>query len=105
MEKIINNFINQVYNRNKNEPEFLQAVIKVAHNVIPFIIKNEVYGQNVLLRMVEPERVVSFKVAWIDDNEEIQVNRGYRVEMNSAIGPYKGGLRFHPSVNLSILKV
>ena len=105
MEKIINNFINQVYNRNKNEPEFLQAVSEVAHNVIPFIIKNEIYyGQNVLLRMVEPERVVSFRVAWIDDNEEIQVNRGYRVEMNSAIGPYKGGLRFHPSVNLSILK-
>ena len=105
MEKIINNFINQVYHRNKNEPEFLQAVSEVAHNVIPFIIKNEIYyGQNVLLRMVEPERVVSFRVAWIDDNEEIQVNRGYRVEMNSAIGPYKGGLRFHPSVNLSILK-
>ena len=105
MEKVINNFINQVYNRNKNEPEFLQAVSEVAHNVIPFIIKNEIYyGQNVLLRMVEPERVVSFRVAWIDDNEEIQVNRGYRVEMNSAIGPYKGGLRFHPSVNLSILK-
>ena len=105
MEKIINNFINQVYNRNKNEPEFLQAVCEVANNVIPFIIKNEIYyGQNVLLRMVEPERVVSFRVAWIDDNEEIQVNRGYRVEMNSAIGPYKGGLRFHPSVNLSILK-
>ena len=105
MEKIINNFINQVYNRNKNEPEFLQAVSEVAHNVIPFIIKNEIYyGQNVLLRMVEPEKVVSFRVAWIDDNEEIQVNRGYRVEMNSAIGPYKGGLRFHPSVNLSILK-
>jgi len=105
MEKIINNFIDQVYNRNKNEPEFLQAVSEVAHNVIPFIIKNKIYyGQNVLLRMVEPERVVSFRVAWIDDNEEIQVNRGYRVEMNSAIGPYKGGLRFHPSVNLSILK-
>ena len=62
------------------------------------------YGQNVLLRMVEPERVISFRVAWIDDNEEIQVNRGYRVQMNSAIGPYKGGLRFHQSVNLSILK-
>ena len=105
MEKIINNFISSVYNRNKNEPEFLQAVSEVAHNVIPFIIKNDIYyGQNVLLRMVEPERVVSFRVAWIDDNEEIQVNRGYRVEMNSAIGPYKGGLRFHPSVNLSILK-
>ena len=71
----------------------------------PYIVSKDIYyGQNILLRMVEPERVISFRVAWIDDNEEIQVNRGYRIEMNSAIGPYKGGLRFHPSVNLSILK-
>ena len=68
------------------------------------VTKDIYYGQNILLRMVEPERVVSFRVAWIDDKEEIQVNRGYRIEMNSAIGPYKGGLRFHPSVNMSILK-
>jgi len=83
----------------------MQAVTEVAENVIPYIVKNDIYyGQNILLRIAEPERVVSFRVAWIDDNEEIQVNRGYRVQMNSAIGPYKGGLRFHPSVNLSVLK-
>jgi glutamate dehydrogenase (NADP+) len=91
--------------RNKNEPEFMQAVTEVAETVIPYIVTKDIYyGQNVLLRMAEPERVISFRVAWIDDNEQIQVNRGYRVQMNSAIGPYKGGLRFHPSVNLSILK-
>ena len=105
MEKIIKNFLNEVNNKNQNEPEFMQAVSEVAETVIPYIVKNDIYyGQNILMRMVEPERVVSFRVAWIDDQEEIQVNRGYRIEMNSAIGPYKGGLRFHPSVNLSILK-
>ena len=105
MEKIINGFIKEVSSRNQNEPEFMQAVTEVAENVIPYIVQNKIYyGQNILLRMVEPERVLSFRVAWIDDNEEIQVNRGYRVEMNSAIGPYKGGLRFHPNVNLSVLK-
>tara|TARA_B100001778_G_scaffold55688_1_gene42722 strand:- start:367 stop:1644 length:1278 start_codon:yes stop_codon:yes gene_type:complete len=83
----------------------MQAVTEVAETVIPYIVKHDIYyGQNILLRMAEPERVLSFRVAWIDDNEEIQVNRGYRVQMNSAIGPYKGGLRFHPSVNLSVLK-
>ncbi|MDG2146610.1 MAG: NADP-specific glutamate dehydrogenase [Flavobacteriaceae bacterium] len=105
MEKIINSFLKEVSSRNQNEPEFMQAVTEVAENVIPYIVQNKIYyGQNILLRMVEPERVLSFRVAWIDDNEEIQVNRGYRVEMNSAIGPYKGGLRFHPNVNLSVLK-
>mgnify|MGYP001180446760 CR=1 FL=1 len=105
MEKIINQFLTEVNERNKNEPEFMQAVTEVAETVIPYIVTKDIYyGQNVLLRMAEPERVISFRVAWVDDNEEIQVNRGYRVQMNSAIGPYKGGLRFHPSVNLSILK-
>ena len=105
MDKIVSNFLAQVGTRNQNEPEFMQAVTEVAETVIPYIVKHDIYyGQNILLRMVEPERVVSFRVAWIDDNEEIQVNRGYRIEMNSAIGPYKGGLRFHPSVNLSVLK-
>jgi len=105
MDKIVSNFLAQVGTRNQNEPEFMQAVSEVAETVIPYIVKHDIYyGQNILLRMVEPERVVSFRVAWIDDNEEIQVNRGYRIEMNSAIGPYKGGLRFHPSVNLSVLK-
>ena len=105
MEKIIQAFLEEVSSRNQNEPEFMQAVTEVAETVIPYIVKNDIYyGQNILMRMVEPERVVSFRVAWIDDQEEIQVNRGYRVQMNSAIGPYKGGLRFHPSVNLSVLK-
>ncbi len=105
MDKIIKQFLSQVSAKNQNEPEFMQAVTEVAETVIPYIVSKEIYyGQNILLRMVEPERVVSFRVAWIDDNEEIQVNRGYRIEMNSAIGPYKGGLRFHPSVNLSVLK-
>ena len=105
MDKVINDFLAEVNKRNQNEPEFMQAVTEVAETVIPYIVKNDVYyGQNILMRMVEPERVVSFRVAWIDDQEEIQVNRGYRIEMNSAIGPYKGGLRFHPSVNLSVLK-
>jgi len=105
MDTTIKDFLTEVNKRNRNEPEFMQAVTEVAETVIPYIVKNDVYyGQNILLRMVEPERVISFRVAWFDDQEEIQVNRGYRIEMNSAIGPYKGGLRFHPSVNLSVLK-
>lgn len=91
--------------RNGHEPEFIQAVQEVAETVIPYIAKNKIYnGKNILLRMVEPERLISFRVSWIDDDGEIHVNRGYRIQMNSAIGPYKGGLRFHPSVNASILK-
>jgi glutamate dehydrogenase (NADP+) len=83
----------------------MQAVREVADNVIPYIVQHEIYhGKNILMRMAEPERVVSFRVPWIDDTGEIRVNRGFRIEMNSAIGPYKGGLRFHESVNLSILK-
>ncbi len=105
MLKIVKSFLDEVGKRNQNEPEFMQAVTEVAETVIPYIYQNKIYyGQNILLRMVEPERVVSFRVAWIDDQEEIRVNRGYRIEMNSAIGPYKGGLRFHPNVNLSVLK-
>ena len=105
MKKIIDQFLAEVQARNQNEPEFMQAVTEVAENVIPYIVKNDIYyGQNILLRMVEPERVIFFRVAWTDDQNEIQVNRGYRIEMNSAIGPYKGGLRFHPSVNISVLK-
>jgi len=101
----IDGFMELVKTRNNHEPEFLQAVKEVAETVIPYIIKNDIYhGKNILLRMVEPERLLSFRVSWVDDNGEIQVNRGYRVQMNSAIGPYKGGLRFHPTVNASILK-
>src|SRR5690606_19751407 len=105
MESIINAFMDQVKERNGHEPEFLQAVEEVAETVLPYIVQHDIYyGKNILLRMVEPERVISFRVCWVDDKGEIQVNRGYRVQMNSAIGPYKGGLRFHPTVNLSILK-
>lgn len=105
MKQSIKDFISSVEKMNPNEPEFLQAVTEVAETVIPFIEKNEAYqGQKLLERMVEPERTIMFRVPWTDDSGEIQVNRGYRVEFNSAIGPYKGGLRFHPSVNLSILK-
>lgn len=94
-----------VKQRNHQEPEFLQAVLEVAETVIPYIVTNDIYyGKNILLRMVEPERAITFRVAWVDDSGEIQVNRGYRIQMNSAIGPYKGGLRFHPTVNMSILK-
>ena len=105
MDKIVKQFLDEVSAKNQSEPEFMQAVAEVAETVIPYIVQHDIYyGQNILLRMAEPERVLSFRVAWIDDKEEIQVNRGYRVQMNSAIGPYKGGLRFHPSVNLSVLK-
>lgn len=105
MELKINAFMELVKQRNNHEPEFLQAVQEVAETVIPYIVNNEIYhGKNILLRMVEPERLISFRVNWVDDDGEIQVNRGYRIQMNSAIGPYKGGLRFHPTVNASILK-
>lgn len=105
MKQKIKNFLDEVSKRNQNQPEFLQAVHEVAEAIIPFIEENEKYQNLKLLeRMVEPERVVMFRVTWQDDEGEIQVNRGFRIQMNSAIGPYKGGLRFHPSVNLSILK-
>ncbi|MDC6350996.1 NADP-specific glutamate dehydrogenase [Zeaxanthinibacter sp. PT1] len=105
MEAKIKAFMDEVTSRNGHEPEFIQAVQEVAETVIPYIAEHEIYnGKNILLRMVEPERLISFRVAWVDDNGEIHVNRGYRIQMNSAIGPYKGGLRFHPSVNASILK-
>lgn len=105
MELKIKGFMDLVKQRNKHEPEFLQAVLEVAETVIPYIVGKDIYyGKNILLRMVEPERVLMFRVPWVDDSGEIIVNRGFRIQMNSAIGPYKGGLRFHPSVNLSILK-
>lgn len=101
----IDAFMETVVAKNGHEPEFLQAVQEVADAIIPFIEENPKYaGINLLERMVEPERVIMFRVPWIDDQGKTQVNRGFRVEFNSAIGPYKGGLRFHPSVNLSILK-
>lgn len=105
MEAKIKAFMDEVKARNGHEPEFIQAVQEVAETVIPYIIQHDIYhGKNILLRMVEPERLLSFRVAWVDDKGEIHVNRGYRIQMNSAIGPYKGGLRFHPTVNASVLK-
>ncbi len=105
MSQSVTAFLGEVAKRNANEPEFMQAVREVAETVIPFIEANPKYqGKMLLERMVEPERVIMFRVAWIDDKGATQVNRGFRIQMNSAIGPYKGGIRFHPSVNLSILK-
>ena len=105
MEENVNKFLSWVEGSNPGESEFLQAVEEVAEAVIPVLKKHTRFdGKKILERMVEPERVISFRVPWTDDAGDIQVNRGYRIEMNSAIGPYKGGLRFHPSVNLSILK-
>ncbi len=105
IESKIKEFMKMVKKRNNHEPEFLQAVQEVAETVIPYIVNHDIYhGKNILLRMVEPERLISFRVCWVDDDGEVQVNRGYRIQMNSAIGPYKGGLRFHPTVNASILK-
>jgi glutamate dehydrogenase (NADP+) len=105
MEQNVKTFLDLVSDKNPNEPEFLQAVHEVAETVIPFIEKNEKYQNAMILeRLVEPERIIIFRVPWIDDKGKTQINRGYRIQMNSAIGPYKGGLRFHPSVNLSVLK-
>ena len=101
----IDTFMESVKRRNGHEPEFLQAVEEVAEAVIPFMEDNAKYKKaEILNRIVEPERVFMFRVPWTDDQGKYQVNRGFRIQMNSAIGPYKGGLRFHPSVNLSILK-
>lgn len=104
-QTLVNSFMDQVRAKNPHEPEFLQAVEEVAEVIIPFLEDNLKYKKaKVLERMVEPERTIMFRVPWLDDAGTVQVNRGYRVEFNSAIGPFKGGLRFHPSVNLSILK-
>ena len=105
VEKDIEDFMDMVCEKNPHEKEFQQAVREVVDSVMPFINKHPRYKKTKILeRIVEPERVVMFRVPWIDDAGDIHINRGYRIEMNSALGPYKGGLRFHPSVNLSILK-
>ncbi|NMC07386.1 MAG: NADP-specific glutamate dehydrogenase [Candidatus Lokiarchaeota archaeon] len=101
----IEKVIDQVKTKDPNQPEFHQAVTEVLTSLEPAIAKHpEFMANHILHRLVEPERIVMFKVAWMDDNKKININRGFRVQFNSAIGPYKGGLRFHPSVNLSILK-
>jgi glutamate dehydrogenase (NADP+) len=105
MSKAVDAFMAKVKARDPNEPEFHQAVHEVVSSLMLFIEKNPKYQkERILDRIVEPERVILFRVPWVDDKGEIQVNRGFRIEMNSAIGPYKGGLRFHPTVNLGILK-
>ena len=101
----LNVLFQKIKQRDPNQPEFHQAVEEVFGSLQPFLAKNPKYTQQALLeRIVEPERVIMFRVSWVDDKGQVQVNRGYRVQMNSAIGPYKGGLRFHPTVNLGVLK-
>ena len=102
-------YIEEVFQKlereNSNEKEFLQAAKEILFSLQPVIDKHPEYQKAGLLeRFVEPERIITFRVPWVDDNGKVQVNKGYRVQFNSAIGPYKGGLRFHPTVNLSILK-
>ena len=101
----LHDFLTHVSERNPGQPEFLQAVTEVMESLWPFIEQHPHYAEHGLLdRLVEPERIIIFRVSWVDDHGDVQVNRGYRIQQNSAIGPYKGGIRFHPSVNLSILK-
>ena len=104
-QKYVDGFMADLTAKNPNEKEFHQAVREVLESVAPYIVEHPyLMEQKILERIVEPERIIIFRVPWLDDEGEIQVNRGYRVQMNSAIGPYKGGIRFHPSVNLSIMK-
>lgn len=105
ISNMVDEFVNKIGQQNPHETEFIQAVHEVAETIIPFTEANPKYKTHgILERICEPERVVMFRVPWVDDKGNVQVNRGFRVQMNSALGPYKGGLRFHPSVNLSILK-
>lgn len=105
MSAFVEDFISKLEARNPAQPEFIQAAHEVVSSLKPVIEQHAEYRDaKILERITEPERVIMFRVPWIDDDGEVQVNRGYRIEMNSAIGPYKGGLRFHPSVNLGILK-
>ena len=103
--KAAEQFVAEVVARNPNEPEFHQAVREVVESVYPVVEASKAYRDaRILERLVEPERVVMFRVPWVDDQGQVQINRGFRIEMNSAIGPYKGGLRFHPTVTLGVLK-
>jgi len=102
---LVSDFMAEVRARNPHEPEFLQAVHEVVESIACVLEKHPEYQKaKILQRIVEPERAIQFRVPWVDDFGEVQVNRGFRVQFNSAIGPYKGGLRFHPTVNQSILK-
>ncbi|MBP7653729.1 glutamate dehydrogenase, partial [Candidatus Dependentiae bacterium] len=105
MKLSIKDFMDNLKSKHPNQPEFHQAVHEVLHSVAPVVDSNARYQKaKILERIVEPERAIIFRVNWVDDKGEVQINRGYRIQMNSAIGPYKGGLRFHPTVNLGILK-
>ncbi len=105
MDPKVEQFMAKIKAKNPAEPEFHQAVHEVAESLIPFIEENPKYKHaKILERMAEPERVIIFRIPWINDKGDVEINRGYRIEMNSAIGPYKGGMRFHPTVNLGILK-
>src|SRR5256886_582013 len=102
---LVQEVLDIVRKRNPNEPEFIQAVTEVVESIRPVVEKYKKYRDGKILeRLVEPERVIHFRVPWVDDNDQVQVNRGFRVQMNSALGPYKGGLRFHPTVSASIIK-
>ena len=105
IDSAVEAFMERVVAQSPGETVFHQAVREAVHSVMPVVLDNAAYRQaRILERMVVPDRVIMFRVAWVDDHGQVQVNRGYRVQMNSAIGPYKGGLRFHPSVNLGVLK-
>ena len=105
MSDAVNAFMEGIIAKNPGEKEFHQAVREVVESLVPYLEKNPKYQKaKILERICEPERLMMFRVPWVNDKGEVQVNRGFRIEMNSAIGPYKGGLRFHPSVNLGILK-
>ena len=105
VKEYVEHFMADVVAKNPNELEFHQAVREVVESVAPYVLENpQLVKMKVLERIAEPERVVMFRVPWVNDAGEIMINKGYRVQMNSAIGPYKGGIRFHSSVNLSILK-
>jgi len=104
-KEYLQRYMDGVTKRNPGQPEFIQAVYEVASTIFPYIADKPIYHEmQILERMAEPERVISFRVPWTDDEGRIRTNRGWRVQFNSAIGPYKGGLRFHPSVNESVLK-
>ena len=101
----VGQFLEQLAQRNPGQPEFLQAVTEVMESLWPFIEKHPRYAEQALLeRLVEPERVIMFRVSWFDDHGNVHVNRGYRIQHSMAVGPFKGGIRFHPSVTLSVLK-
>ncbi len=105
VEAELKRFMNGLVRRNPGQPEFHQAVHEVAETILPFTLENPIYREEQILeRLTEPDRIITFRVTWKDDQRNVRVNRGFRVQFNNAIGPYKGGLRFHPSVTVSVMK-